>query len=158
VQLALAIPVGWPVHPLDDGRRVVIVPPVPASGGPDLVVEIGPLIPAPEDPREWMAATMARDVRPGTTAHILAVNETVSTVGWPMEIAQGNVVDAAEAIVETRLGAFYKLNEWAAHALVRALDVSRWEAAREAIAEMLLKARPSWQSRRVIAALIELWS
>jgi hypothetical protein len=154
----MTIPAGWSVRTLEDGRRVIVVPPVPENGRPDLVVEIGPLVPAPEDPREWMTATMARELRAGTTAHITAVNESISTVGWPMEVAQGTVVDANEGLVETRLGAFYKLNEWAACALVRALDLPHLDTMREPIAEMLLSARPSWSSRRVIAALIELWS
>jgi hypothetical protein len=150
MELALSLPEDWQVTIAGAGRRTV--------AGPDIVIHIDPLVPAPEDPRPWMAAAMARDLARGGTLRTIGGDHGRSELGWPMEIVDCEVVDSAGATVEARLGAFYKLDEWCAHALVRARDPAALDAAREQVLAILLGARPSWQSRDAVAAIAELWT
>ncbi len=158
MHLALAVPEDWEVRSFATGRRVVVVPPLPPGGAPDLVVDIDPLIPTPDDLRPWIAAAMARDLPRGATVRTLAAQTGSAQVGWPMELVHALVVDATGAQVEIRLGAFYKLNEWCAHALVRATDAARFEAARARLTELRAGARPVWKGRDDVVCLADLWA
>jgi hypothetical protein len=158
MQLTLPVPDGWEVRSFENGRRVVIVPPLPAGGVPDLVVDLDPLVPAPDDPRAWIAAAMARDIPAGASVVTLAAQPGKTSVGWPMELVHAQVVDAAGATLEIRLGGFYKLNEWGGHALVRSTSAPRFEAARAQLTELLVEARPSWRSREIVTCLADLWA
>ena len=158
MQLALPIPDGWEVRSFENGRRVVIVPPLPPGGVPDLVVDIDPLVPAPDEPRVWIATAMARDAPAGATVQTLSAQPGTAQVGWPMELVHARIVDAAGALVEIRLGGFYKLNEWGGHALVRATSQERFVAARAQLTEILVGARPIWKSRDEVTCLADLWA
>jgi hypothetical protein len=153
MHLALAVPDGWEVRSLENGRRVVAVPPAPG-----LTIDIEPLAPAADEPQAWVAAAMARDLPAGATLRMVARDGRQSETGWPMELVHAEVVDASGAAVEIRLGAFYKLGEWAGHALVRATRADRLEAARAQLVEILAGARPRWRSRDDVTCLADLWA
>jgi len=150
MQLVLAVPAAWPVRAVGGaGGRVVTAP-----GG--AMVEIGPLVPLPDDPRAFVAAVMARDVPAAASVKLVSESEARSTIGWPMRIIEAQVKSGAT--VEHRIGGFYELHEWAGQVLVRIPGDTDMAVARPEIVQLLATGRPTWRSREVIAAIAELWS
>lgn len=150
MQLVLRVPEGWRSRELDGGRGVIRLP-------NELEIEIDAFVAAPDEPRAWMEQTLLRDApfasKLKDTMPVLARNE----LGWPMEITAATVVDPAGNVIEARLGAFYKFQEWGASALVRAKDVAALDAVRGALVEALQTGRPDWKSPTMLAAISELW-
>jgi hypothetical protein len=151
VELSLALPPEWTVRAYDDGRRLVTLT------ADALVLELGPLLPLPDEPRRWIEATMGGDLTEGQRPGGLTPVEAASELGWPMEVVSAPILGVDGEPVEQRLGAFYKFNEWVAHALVRARDQATLDQAREPLLAVLRTGRPRWQSPYVIAALADLW-
>jgi hypothetical protein len=151
VHLALAVPADWSARELGDGRRAFGPP------GAELVIEVDDLVPLPDEPLAWIAAAMARGLPAGAALVPAASESGQSSVGWPMEIVPARVADAGGATVEVRLGAFYRLGEWGGHALVRARDAARFDAARAQLVQILVDARPIWKSRDSVVCIADLY-
>jgi hypothetical protein len=150
MQLVLRVPEGWRRRDLENGRALIRLP-------NDLEIELDAFVAAPDEPRLWMEQTMLRDAPFASKLKepmpVLARNE----LGWPMEITAATVVDPAGAVIEARLGAFYKFQEWAASALVRAKDPAELDAVRGALIEAFQTGRPEWKNPNILAAIHELW-
>jgi hypothetical protein len=164
MQLALALPEAWPVKVFDNGRRCAIVP--GHAGTPDLVIDIDPLVPTPDDPRAWIDFSVARDLPGNARPKLVHSVDSSTTLGWPMQILHVVLLEVhkdkdgeqeKEILAETRLAAFYKFNEYAGHAMVRGTHVERWEAHRGQLLEILQTGRPDYRSPNVIAAISELF-
>ena len=150
MQLVLRLPEDWKVRELESGRTVIRLP-------KDVEIEIDPFVAAPDEPRLWIEQTMLRETPFAAKLRdpmpVLARNE----LGWPMEVSAATVVDPDGKVVEGRIGAFFKFQEWACSALARAADVAALEEQRAAIIEALQGARPDWRNPQMPAALSELW-
>lgn len=150
MQLVLRFPEGWKRRDLEGGRAVIRLP-------NDLEIEIDPMVAAPDEPRGWIEQTMLRDAPFASKLKdmmpVLARNE----LGWPMECAAAMLVDPSGNVIEARLAAFYKFQEWAASALVRSKDVAALDESRAALVEAFQTGRPEWKNPTIIASINELW-
>jgi hypothetical protein len=158
MQLALALPETWPLKVFENGRRCAIVP--GHTNTPDLVIDIDPLVPTPDDARSWIDFSIARDLPGASRPKLVHSVDTQTALGWPMQILHVvllEVRDEKEILSETRLAAFYKFNEYAGHAMVRGTHVERWETHRAQLLEILQTGRPDYRGPQVIAAIAELF-
>lgn len=150
MQLVLRLPEGWKVRELESGRALIRLP-------KDIAIEVDPFVAAPDEPRLWIEQTMLRETPFAAKLRdmmpVLARNE----FGWPMEVTAATVVDADGKVVEARIGAFFKFQEWACSALARAADVAALDEQRSAIIEALQTARPDWRNPQLPTAISELW-
>jgi hypothetical protein len=148
--LVLRLPEEWQERALLGTRAVVTLPGRAA-------LEIEPLFPAPDEPKVFMAQAMLRDAPAGATLRdvmpVLARNE----LGWPMEVTAATLVDAGGNVLEARMGAFYKFQEWGGHALARGETTAVLDEVREQLIAAFASGRPDWRNPEVVAALAELW-
>jgi len=159
MQLVLAFPANWPVVDIADGLRCGVVPGRP--GTPDLLIDVAPLFPLPEDVEAWTDAALRRDVPPGAVVERTESASATTALGWPVALVCARVglddADGRTAVVERRMSALYAFNEWAGHAVARGTSEARWEAHLSEIVEVLRSGRPDWSGPDVVAALIDLW-
>lgn len=146
--LELDLPDGWTLQGRPDTHRTVVT-----GLGP--VIELGPLAALPDEPRRWIESVMVQALPPGTRLGPPSEVNLQNDLGWPMECVRAEVQTPEGQVLEQRLGAFYKFNEWVAFALVRGRSL---DDALPAISAALKSGRPRWQSPTVIAAIAELWT
>ena len=152
MKLNVDLPAEWSVQTNEEGKRLVVV----REGA--VVMEIETLIPIPEEAREWIEEVMGENVPPDCKLGELDELETKNDLTWPMEIVAVQVIGPDGKVVEDRLGAFYKFNEWGGQALVRSRDPRALEAVRGKLLAILRAGRPQWTSPTVIASIAELWT
>ncbi len=159
MHLVLTFPASWTVLELDTGLRCAVAPGHP--GTPDLLIDVGPLFPLPEDAEAWTDAALNQDVPPGAVVERTESTPATTALGWPVKLVHARVMveeaGGKRAVAERRLSALYSFNEWAGHAVARATDGPRWEAHLAEIMEALRSGRPDWSGPDVVAALVDLW-
>ena len=124
---------------------------------PDLLIDVDPLSPRPDDLRAWIDHTIAREIPAHTRVQVVNSVETQTAVGWPVQVLHVVVLDREDRLAEVRLVAFYKLSAHAGMAMIRGTHADRWERHRAKLLEILLTGRPDYRGRHVVAAIDDLF-
>lgn len=125
--------------------------------GDAVEIEIDPFVPSPDEPRLWIEQRMAQDTPFGAKLRDVTPIVTRNELGWPMEMTSATVVDLDGKVVEGRIGAFYKFQEWAVSAVARSADLAALDAARGTIVETFASGKPEFKHPMIVAAISQLW-
>jgi hypothetical protein len=115
MRLHVPFPQGWAVTTRDRFVRAV----APSTSGA-LTVEVGPLHQA-----AIVDDTIADDLPIGAELRLTRRVDLRSACGWPVSVIRASVVHGG-AIVEERIGAFYRFGDGVAPVLVRGRDPEVW--------------------------------
>lgn len=113
-----------------------------------VTMTIHPIELAPDDGDVWMARALGAPA--GSVVH------TLTDLGWPLTLAHAAVRGADGAVVEYRVGAFYRFFHFAAAAVARLPDRAVLTARLPDLVGLWRTGRPDFRGGGVVA-LAELW-
>jgi hypothetical protein len=118
------------------------------AGHGDLEIEIHHPIVMPDDPVSWMT-----DILGGA---VVATDEMSTDLGWPFVFAHGAVASPDGAIVEHRVGGFYRFFHFVAAVIARAATADELSRQLPELIAVARSACPDFRDDKVVA-LAELW-
>lgn len=143
-------PPGW--HWQDAATLVVPAPPTT----PDVVVQVGPLILAPEDRLDWMTRTARAHPHGPVVTVAEAETPFVTESGWPALRTRLAFATAAGADVEFRVVVFYQFLHMVAAVAARGLTAAALQGRQDELRQLFVSAEPDFTTEEPVA-LADFW-
>jgi hypothetical protein len=120
----------------------------------DAAIQLGAMLPLPDDLERWMSAALRAGAAPGSEVHQGGVAEQATTKRWPLRLVGARVLDG-DRLIEVRIGAFYRFFEYGAVALACAAPGETVDDVMREAVEILSTAEPDFSSE--VVAVHQLW-
>lgn len=142
MKLAYEWPAEWTVATISTSLSEIRV-------AESLVIRFRPAVPLPAGVVTWVANTMSEDAPAGTRPREVGTTRTESAFGWPVVIAEYVFEDEHGAMIEQRLGVFFRLLYNGGEVVLRGRDRASFAAEAPAMRERFLAGRVQWPRDRV---------
>jgi hypothetical protein len=111
---------------------------------PGIRLRVEPLRPLPDDVGAYAIAAITRQVPPDHRLVTHPLHRGVSELGWPLLVADGELHDAKDTVVQRRSLFVYQLVDWIGIVRVLVTDLAAWTDQRAAILGSLGRAMPDF--------------
>jgi hypothetical protein len=138
-RLALPVPAGvdWRVNMLGQTLQEATI-------APDVTLRVRALVVPSIEYTEWLQGIMLEDAPVGTTLKPINVQSMTSPNGLPLVYAHHELLDAAGARIEERIGAFYAVVHNRAEVVVRIRGSATWSDHETVLRPYILSGTIEW--------------
>lgn len=143
MRLRLQLPDDWICRARNAQLSEVVISQGP-SEEPELLCWVRWEQSIPAGLKTWMADAMHFALPENYRLQQRTLRRALSEVGWPVAIAESDVLDPQGRVVEERIGIFYRLLEHGAELVLRIRNRERFEALKPVIMSVLLKGDADW--------------
>lgn len=143
MRLKLHFPASWITRHLNARLSDVLVSKGP-TGEPELLLWVRWELPMPAGWKSWIEESMRFELPSGHTPRQHALRRGQSAAGWPVSIAEYEILDDKGRVVEMRIGVFYRLVDHGAELVLRIRNRARYEEQKSELTRFLLSGEADW--------------